>query len=222
MKAIYIDTEVNSLECLEPIEVAWAEAREGFGLGDLTCQRYKPHSPIDPSAAAVHLIVPDDLRGEKDCSEVDYPEAEYWIAHNIDFDWKVLGSPEVKRICTLACARKLWPGLSSHKLGAIYLHLNEMTPESRDLVAGAHNASVDVKILSRVTQAIAAEAKAASPQELYEFSEIARIPEVMPFGKHKGQPLKEVPADYVGWLLRQDLDDQYLRKALVCVQQSRN
>jgi exodeoxyribonuclease X len=40
-------------------------------------------------------------------------------------------------------------------------------------------------------------------------SELARIPIVMTFGKHKGVPIKDVPADYKRWLLGQPELDPY-------------
>jgi exodeoxyribonuclease X len=49
---------------------------------------------------------------------------------------------------------------------------------------------------------------------LYQMSEIARIPKIITFGKHKGTEIKDLPADYVQWLLRQDDLDPYLVKAL--------
>jgi len=36
----------------------------------------------------------------------------------------------------------------------------------------------------------------------------------MPFGKHKGTPMADVPRDYKAWLLNQPDVDPYLRKAL--------
>jgi exodeoxyribonuclease X len=45
-------------------------------------------------------------------------------------------------------------------------------------------------------------------------SESARSPSVMPFGKHKGMAMADVPADYKRWLLGQGDIDPYLRKAL--------
>jgi exodeoxyribonuclease X len=36
----------------------------------------------------------------------------------------------------------------------------------------------------------------------------------MPFGKHKGMPIAEVPKDYVRWLLNQPDIDPFLRRAL--------
>ncbi len=38
--------------------------------------------------------------------------------------------------------------------------------------------------------------------------------DVKSFGKHKGMPVAELPADYRGWLLRQEDVDPYLVKAL--------
>ncbi len=51
-------------------------------------------------------------------------------------------------------------------------------------------------------------------EQLWLASESARIPTVMPFGKHKGMPLLEVPSAHKQWLLRQSDLDTYLRKAL--------
>ncbi|HBZ18829.1 MAG TPA: DNA polymerase III subunit epsilon, partial [Betaproteobacteria bacterium] len=36
----------------------------------------------------------------------------------------------------------------------------------------------------------------------------------MPFGKHKGSLLSDMPRDYKEWLLKQGDIDPYLRKAL--------
>jgi exodeoxyribonuclease X len=49
---------------------------------------------------------------------------------------------------------------------------------------------------------------------LYAESEKARNPTTMPFGKHNGMLLTDVPSDYKQWLLTQGGIDPYLRKAL--------
>ena len=54
----------------------------------------------------------------------------------------------------------------------------------------------------------------ASFEALWEMSEKARIPTIMPFGKHKGESISQVPTDYKQWMLRQDNVSEYLRKAL--------
>ena len=51
-------------------------------------------------------------------------------------------------------------------------------------------------------------------EDLWDQSELARVSSVMPFGKHKGLPLSEVPSDYKRWLLGKGDIDPYLRTAL--------
>jgi len=51
-------------------------------------------------------------------------------------------------------------------------------------------------------------------EDLYAESEKARIPTTMPFGKHKGMLLSDIPSDYKQWLLTQGDIDPNLRKAL--------
>jgi exodeoxyribonuclease X len=49
---------------------------------------------------------------------------------------------------------------------------------------------------------------------IWQRSEEARIPKMMTFGKHKGAAIKDIPADYKQWLLKQTDIDPYLVKAL--------
>ena len=55
-------------------------------------------------------------------------------------------------------------------------------------------------------------------ESLYEFSEIARIPTHLSFGKHKGAAIADLAASsegtgYLKWLLKQDTVDPYLAEA---------
>jgi hypothetical protein len=53
---------------------------------------------------------------------------------------------------------------------------------------------------------------AGYPDEIDGLFEVATI-QRMPFGKHEGKLLSDVPLDYVDWLLTRDIDDD-LRSAL--------
>lgn len=128
---------------------------------------------------------------------------------------RLIGEPEVKRICMLALSRMVWPGLDSHKQSAIMYHVARS--QARELLRAAHSAEADVmncmRILYRVLNILEPEEK-ASWEALWQLSEIARIPTVMTFGKHKGMPIKDLPTDYKRWLLGQTELDPYLIKAL--------
>jgi len=49
---------------------------------------------------------------------------------------------------------------------------------------------------------------------LFLMSEQARIPKKMPFGKHKGTLIKDLPADYIAWYQKQADADPYILKAM--------
>jgi exodeoxyribonuclease X len=130
----------------------------------------------------------------------------------VDFDWEVIGKPEIKRICTLALARKLWPNLDSHKQGALLYYLDRNT--AREQLRNAHSALTDVGICTVILDHICQQLGIKTVEDLYTESEKARIPTAMPFGKHKGMLLKDLPSDYKEWLLGQADINPYLRRAL--------
>jgi exodeoxyribonuclease X len=89
---------------------------------------------------------------------------------------------------------------------------------ARELVSGAHGAVADCLMVAHLLEWIQGKAgdwDLKTPEGLWQFSEECRTPTHMPFGKHKGELLSEMPKDYVGWALRTCEDmDPYLRKAL--------
>lgn len=212
-KAILLDTETTDTENAEVIELAYLPLDVPGAGGYL--QRFKPARPIKWGALAIHHILEEDL---KDCPPaVDAPKhvvgAEYWIGHNIDFDWEMLGRPKVKRICTLAMARHLWPELDSHKLTALMYYLKGATNETRERVLRAHSAKDDVEMNLDILEVIVKVARVTTMQQLYEFSEDARVPRIMTFGKHKGKRVEEVDRGYSNWYRRQENPDPYLLEA---------
>ena len=214
-KTIIFDTEATGIKEPVLIEAAWVELEsiEPFTVTNPFVQRYNPDKPITLGALATHHIMDEEL--------VDCPPAvsftlpghvDYIIGHNVDFDWEVIGKPEVKRICTLALARKLWPDLDSHNQSALLYYLERAS--ARELLKNAHSAGADVMICSLILGHICRQLGVGTVEDLWKESELARIPKVMPFGKHKGQLLTDVPSDYRDWLLNQADIDPYLRKAL--------
>ncbi len=180
-------------------------------------QYYNPGKPISFGAMATHHITNEDVENCPPISDFKFPEnVGYIIGHNVDFDWKVLGEPDVKRICTLALARKAWPQADSHTQSALMYML--CGPSIRVRLKDAHAATADIqfclRILSEALMVLDPDCSADTWESLWELSEAARIPDVITFGKHKGMPIKELPSDYVAWLARQPDVDPYLMTAL--------
>jgi exodeoxyribonuclease X len=216
LKALIFDTETTGINDPEIIEAAWLQVRSPLDLEVLDSfeQRYRPGKLIELGALATHHIMDEDLAGMPESATFALPgEVTHLIGHNIDYDWKVAGSPEVRKICTLALSRYLFPTINSHSQSAMLYHLERAT--ARQNLVAAHSALADVHNCRRVLGCLVRLLPAIQTwDDLWRVSEAARVPTVMSFGKHKGELIRDVPRDYKRWLLGQNDIDPYLRQAL--------
>ena len=186
-KTIIFDTEATGIKEPVLIEAAWVELESihPFAVARPFEQRYNPGKPITLGAFATHHIMDEELVTCPPAASFSLPsDVAYVIGHNVDFDWEVIGKPEIKRICTLALARKVWPDLDSHNQSALLYHLERAT--ARERLRKAHSALTDVGICAAILNHICEQLGIHTIEELYAESEIARTPTTMPFGKHKG------------------------------------
>lgn len=221
MVALILDTETTGHNEPEVIEVGYVQINLDSGKplsGPLTFEcRYKPTKPSLLGALKVHHILDEELEECEPTGSFQLPEGtEYLIGQNIDYDWAAIGKPDVRRICTLALARTYYPELDSHSQVSLVYHFAKDRREARERIRNAHSALPDVLMclgnLQHMTQDRLP--KYGSWEELWRLSEAARVPKVMPFGKHRGERIARVPGDYKRWLLRQPDVDPYLRRAL--------
>lgn len=218
MTAIVIDTETTGIVDPVAIEIAYMrlESASELRVLDGFHQYYNPGKPISFGAMATHHITNEDVENCLPISEFKFPEGvDYIIGHNVDFDWNVLGKPDVKRICTLALARRAWPNADSHTQSALMYML--FGARAKTWLKHAHSAKADIdfclSILSQALLILDPETQADTWEKLWLLSEEARIPSVMPFGVHKGLPLREVPKSWLAWYRKQSNPDPYLLKA---------
>lgn len=181
--------------------------------------------PIKFGAMAAHHILPEELVGLPLFESYNTPLfCDYVIGHNIDYDAEVLGLDKgVRRICTLALARRMWPQLDAHNQTALMYYIGSLHEGgyawARDRLKNAHRAADDVENCAIVLQHLLFAIYKVAPEALelwetlYQFSEEARIPTHMTFGKHAGEPISAVPYGYVKWYLGTDDQDPYLVKA---------
>ncbi|PTQ86555.1 3'-5' exonuclease [Agitococcus lubricus] len=225
MQAIIADTETTGLKEPVPVEIAYLDVSRLFSVPIRRFsfdpvfeyrQLFDPQKPIEFGAMATHHITNEDVAGYDPYTAFELPNVKYLIGHNIDFDYEVIKAcgeqPEPKLICTLAIARYLYPELDSHKLTALLYALD--MPYALDHAQHAHSALDDVWMTYHLLKIMLPKTQATTFEELYQFSEMARIPKIITFGKHNGQPIKSLPSDYKQWLLKQNDLDPYLRKAL--------
>lgn len=235
MSALIIDTETTGFDKPDVIELAYigpfTHPGSSLGRDKKFQQRFKPRKPISLGAMATHHITFEDLVDKPEWQGSWSPpdelgDIDYIIGHNVDFDWAAIGSPDVKRICTLALARYVWPLLDSHSLGAIMYHIHVEQPRYASmLLTGAHSAVVDADLCLDILNLLwlmIGEPK--TWEELWVISEKARIPKFFTFGKYgpqnyppTGKEVSWVKANdrgYVKWCLSASDMDPYLIKEL--------
>lgn len=226
--AILLDIESTGIVDPEPIEVAYLEYRFPQDVGKYSKEfygRFKPGKKIELGALATHNILDEELVNSPPSNSFSLPiGATYLIGHNIDYDWKAIGAPDLKRICTLALSKHYWPTLDSHKQIALIYYLRRN--EAKKLVQNAHNALADVGlceiIFSELLELIQSELeKELTWEDVWEKSEEAREIKVITFGKHKGSKVCDLPPDYKQWILDEhrrngaaSTFDSYLIKAV--------
>ena len=101
MRALIFDTETTGRVEPELIEAAWLAVSDlrTLEVEEQFVQRYRPAKPIEMGAMAVHHILEEDLLESPPASSFRLPEdTGYLVGHSIDYDWGVIGKPDVKRI----------------------------------------------------------------------------------------------------------------------------
>lgn len=223
MSAIILDTETHTIDGY-PIEISHSPCSFEQGVLKVDHNRnfdqyFSCPEPIAFGAMAVHHIIEVDLVGCPSYDTFRLPaDVTHIIGHNIDYDIRAIrlcdSSIQVKAICTLALSRMVWPDLDAHTLSTLYYFIMEDKALARSHLRKAHNAKWDIYFTGVVLKAIVEKLGIKDMQSLYLFSEQARIPTKITFGKHKGMAIKDLPSDYIVWLLKQPDLDPYLVKAL--------
>lgn len=225
MTACVLDTEASGLDMPHAAEIAYMDINSPLEFKSVICQRFNPLKPMSLGAMAVTGICDEDLQDCPPHTDFKLPaDTVYLIGHNIDFDCQVLTNAgadltNVKTICTLAIAKDIYPELDSYTLLALLYHIDK--PYAKEMATKAHNAAFDVLFAAKLYFELYRQAikkygeKVASIERMYDFSQYARIPKKMPFGKHKGVAMHELPKEYVKWAVNnlQDIDI-YLKTAL--------
>lgn len=185
--------------------------------------RCKPDREITFKAMAITGICPEDVTNEPSHTTI-VPQympigAAYIIGHNIDYDVQVAANAgidvsEYRSICTLAIARELYPD-GEHSLGALLYRFDY--DEARQYSQNAHSAAFDVRFCVRLLRMFCRDSGIKDMESLYQFSQQARIPKVMPMGRFKGLVIAELnktqpQRGYLFWAIG-NVSDKYLTQA---------
>lgn len=203
-RAIYYDTETTGIKAEKDriIELAAYDPVEDRSF----CMFVNPGTPIPKEASAIHNITDEMVQDAPSFEEVGQafvkfcPENTVLIAHNNDgfdrhfirceFERCNLPLPEWDYLDTLKWARRYRPDLPRHSLQ----HLREAYGIEAN---NAHRALDDVIILYQVFSQMIDDLPI---EKVLELLSQTKTLDRMPFGKHQGKPLSQVPRSYVDWL----------------------
>lgn len=230
MTTYILDTETTGLIDPHMTEAAYSivDIIDGkvIVLQEPRSKRFNPMKEISLGSMATSHICDEDVANETPHTEFKLPSSvDYLIGHNIDYDMQVLKNAGVthtpKLICTQAMVSHLLPTLESHKLVALLYHFHKDI--ARQQARQAHAAIADIYFTQLVLGSLIDLANSqghaiTDVASLYDFSQMARVPTHMSFGKHKGAAIADLAATsdgagYLKWLLKQDSVDPYLAEA---------
>ena len=215
---IYYDTETTGVKFDKDriIEIAAFDPVNNRTF----CQFVNPGIPIPKEATAIHHISDEMVASSPSFKEVGQAFIDFCgdnpvlIAHNNDnFDQLFIEAeasrnqltlPKWPYIDTLKWARKYRPDLPRHAL--------QILREAYGIPSNqAHRALDDVLVLHAVFSQMIDDLNMEQVLSLMSTpSKLSR----MPFGKHQGKSLSEVPKDYIAWLKQSGAFDKPDNKEL--------
>jgi exodeoxyribonuclease X len=156
---------------------------------------------MPPEARAVHHISDGDLRDAPPVAEgfalLMNGGVGVFAAHNCEFERAFFGGGLIAWICTLKVARRLWPECPSHSNQCLRYWL-ELQVDGQ-LATPPHRAAPDAYVTALILQ------RALEQATVEQMIEWTTQPSLLPrveFGKHRGQPWKDLPTDYLDWIVR--------------------
>jgi exodeoxyribonuclease X len=212
---IVADTETTGVGPDDKVvEIGWVEIDEDFNILNQVESLIDPERFVSPESSGIHGLVNADLANSPTIEEffsVNDPTCYgqpiarpvVLIGHRISFDERFVKpyiTNIVQLLCTLRWFRRLYPSSGNHQLSTAIFALN--LPRS----TGAHRVMGDVMTAYHLAKHVA-ERTGLNLRQLSEASAEPMQIAIMPMGKHKDQPLADVPRSYLSWMLNNmDLD----------------
>lgn len=204
LRPIFFDTETTGVK-FDRDKIIELAAYDPV-LNKTFCEFINPGMPIPVEATNIHHITdamvenapPFKVIAEKFLA---FCEGDIvLVAHNgdsfdipfLNYEFKSAGLdfPKFKSVDTLKWSRKYRPDLPKHSL--------QFLREAFNIPANnAHRALDDVMVLHEVFSQMVQD---LTYEDILECMTRKKVLDRMPFGKHQGKALKEVPKTYVKWL----------------------
>jgi exodeoxyribonuclease X len=178
--------------------------------------------PVEIEARAIHHISDEMVAGEIKPDEATTllarGEHEYTVAHNIEHEKHYIspgvvaltGEPR-QWICTYKTALRIWPEAPGHKLQELryFLKLDDEEDFDPKLAEPPHRAPGDAYVCAHLLRRVL---KEITVEQAVRWSSGPALLWMCFMKKYKGTPWKDVPKDYLDWILnKSDITDRDIR-----------
>lgn len=202
---LVIDTETTGPdpdqdELVEVACVCVVNLPTGARVHDYAHSLVRGERPISLEAMAVHHITEAERAGG--VGEVRLPHADFCVAHNVEFDRRVLRGvvrEDTPWICTWRCARHLWEEAPSHKNQVLRYWLPGLNEElvGPPMAAPPHRALPDAWVTAHVLMRMLA---LRSPEELRDMTTRPVLLRRVRGGELDGTEWSRAPLSYCKWM----------------------
>lgn len=164
-----------------------------------------PGIPIPPVASAIHHITDKDVEDAPTLDVAIMPileeEFDYVVAHNASFDKRFIDLGTAKWLCTWKLSNRVFPDAPSHANQVLRYWLGLPDPVHSEKEY-AHRALYDAEVTTNLFHAILNKATSDDPWEaMFDISQKPILLKKINFGKHAGKEWKDVPRDYLDYIL---------------------
>jgi uncharacterized protein (DUF3820 family) len=163
-----------------------------------------PGHPIPPTTRAIHHISDADVDGAitPDAASAKLmggmEPGDVFAAHNAKFERAFFGGGAHRWICTLQCAKHLFPQAPGHSNQVLRYWLN-IDGDGMDpvLAMPPHRAGPDTYVTAFIVSRML---MMAGVDDLVRLTSAPVVLQTITFGKHRGAKWADLPPDYLSWI----------------------
>ncbi|MFC5385144.1 exonuclease domain-containing protein [Aquamicrobium segne] len=208
MKIRVIDFETTGLpedQTKAICEIGWTDVTDDWKVDGPHAMLVNPGHPIPAVTRAIHHISDADVANaispDVACAKLmdGMEPGDVFAAHNAKFEQAFFGGGQHSWICTLQCARHLFPDAPGHSNQVLRYHLGIDDEDDFDVAASMppHRAGPDTLVTAFILRRLIF---ASSVAQLVDLTTAPVVLQTITFGKHRGMRWADLPRDYLKWI----------------------
>lgn len=208
LRVIDIETtgQAPPAEIIEFGRVDVHRASDAWDIDRPLARLYRPLNGIPAETKAVHHLTEADFKPDTPVCTPERLRMAVWngpppdalVAHNCAFEQSFIPksiTADLPWICTYKVALRVWPDAPRHS-NQVLRYWRDLTLD-QSLAMPPHRAGPDAWVTANLLVDLL---RSAPVEDMIAWTAQPKLMSSIPFGKHRGVPWSEVPADYLDWI----------------------